>query len=54
MKIFDKNYTKDYLNEDIGFVSDTRSKAKYYLKKHLSKVRRRISKLFLKKEIKYE
>ena len=45
MKIFDKSYTKDYLNEDIGFVSDTRSKAKYYLKKHLSKEMKEIDKI---------
>ncbi len=57
MKIFDKNYIKDYQNNDMKtfkYGVDRRSVGKRYLKKHLSKFRRRISKLFLKKETKYE
>ena len=54
MKIFDKNYQLDYHNVDVEFMIDRRGYLKRHLKKCLSKARRRISKLFLKKETKYE
>ena len=57
MKIFDKNYIKDYQNNDMKtfkYGVDRRSVGKRYLKKHLSKFRRRISKLFLKIETKFQ
>ena len=54
MKILNKNYTTDYRNEDVYVVKDDRSTLKRALKKHLSKVRRRISKNFIIEEVKYE
>ena len=53
VKIADSKYSKDFWNEDVGYIWGEVGQRKY-LKKMLSKARRRINKRFVRRELDVE